>query len=139
MHSRRVVGVVVSSAFSLMSLHVAPSQAAMVATAVSWPMTTAGDDHALSARLQALGVDPNVAHARIAALTPEERAQLGRLEQLPAGGDVLGAVAFSALVLLLTDILGYTDVYPFVTRTVNGEKTTSKLENCEPTAAAAIR
>ena len=41
-----------------------------------------------------------------------------RLDQLPAGGGAVGAVVGAALlvflILLLTDILGFTDVFPFV-------------------------
>jgi hypothetical protein len=41
-----------------------------------------------------------------------------KLDQLPAGGDGLGVVIGAALVvfivLLITDILGYTDVFTFV-------------------------
>jgi hypothetical protein len=128
----------------MLTIVLAPAQAAMVDTAMPWPQLgpqVAVQDSAdeLMARLQALGVDPVVAGSRVAALTPAERAELAaRLDQLPAGGDVLGTLAFAALVLLLTDILGYTDVYSFVTRTVNGEKVSaSKVGNCEPTASAA--
>ena len=44
--------------------------------------------------------------------------QAGKLRELPAGGNAVGAFIGAALivflVLLLTDILGYTDVFPFV-------------------------
>ncbi len=77
----------------------------------------------LRARLIALGVDPAYVEERLAALTPEEAQRLAaRMDELPAGGDLAGAVIFIFLVLLITDILGYTDIYPFITRTVNGEK-----------------
>lgn len=84
---------------------------------------------ALRARLVALGVDPGLAQARVDALTEAEAAQLAaRLDSLPAGGDAVGAVIFVFLVLLVTDILGYTDVYPFITRTVNGDKCTDHAD-----------
>jgi len=41
----------------------------------------------------------------------------GKIDQLPAGGfigEVIGAVVFIFLVLLITDVLGFTHVYPFV-------------------------
>ncbi len=70
------------------------------------------------ARLQALGVDPADARARVAALSDEEAAQLAaQLDELPAGGDVLGVALIAFLVLLFTDIMGYTKVFPF-TRSV---------------------
>jgi hypothetical protein len=64
--------------------------------------------------LQAMGVDPSEVQARVAALSDEEAAQLAaRLDELPAGGDVLGVLVFVFLVLLFTDIMGWTKVFPF--------------------------
>jgi hypothetical protein len=56
------------------------------------------------------------AKARVAALNDAELAQLSsRIDSLPAGGDVgiLGFVLVVFLVLLLTDILGFTHIFPF--------------------------
>ncbi|HEX6321260.1 MAG TPA: PA2779 family protein [Burkholderiales bacterium] len=65
-------------------------------------------------QLQAQGVAPADVKARVAALTDEESAQLaGQVDSLPAGGDVLGVILTVFLVLLLTDILGFTKVFPF--------------------------
>ena len=69
-------------------------------------------------QLQALGVDPADAKARVAALSDDEAARLAAsLDRLPAGGDGFGALIGAAvlvfLVLLLTDILGFTHVFPF--------------------------
>lgn len=65
-------------------------------------------------RLQALGVDPAHARARVAALSDAEAAQLAaQMDELPAGGDLLGAAVLVFLVLLATDIMGYTKVFPF--------------------------
>jgi len=69
-------------------------------------------------RLQALGVDPANAMARVAALSDAEAAQLAaQLDELPAGGDILGAAVLIFLVLLVTDMMGYTKIFPF-TRSV---------------------
>jgi hypothetical protein len=73
------------------------------------------------AQLIGLGVDPAMAVSRAAGLSDTEiRDIAGRLDQLPAGQDFLGAVLGTALIifliLLITDILGLTDVYPFVRR-----------------------
>ena len=66
------------------------------------------------ARLQALGVDPALARARVAALTDEEAARLAaEMDALPAGGDALGVALIVFLVLLFTDIMGYTKIFPF--------------------------
>lgn len=68
----------------------------------------------VQARLQVLGVDPADARARVAALSDEEAARLAaQLEVLPAGGDVLGAAVLIFLVLLFTDVMGYTKIFPF--------------------------
>jgi hypothetical protein len=67
------------------------------------------------ARLQELGVDPADARARVAALSDAEAAQLAaQLDELPAGGSDLLVVALIVfLVLLFTDIMGYTKIFPF--------------------------
>jgi hypothetical protein len=60
------------------------------------------------------GVDPAQVRARVDALTADEAQQLAeRLDQLPAGGDVLGVLFAVFLILLITDILGLTKVFPF--------------------------
>jgi hypothetical protein len=65
-------------------------------------------------QLQAQGVSPTQAKARVAALTDEEARQLaGQVDSLPAGGDVLGVLLTVFLVLLITDILGFTKIFPF--------------------------
>ncbi|HSG74934.1 MAG TPA: PA2779 family protein [Burkholderiales bacterium] len=72
----------------------------------------------VQARLKAYGVDPVQAQARVAALTDEEAAHLAaQIDELPAGGDVLGAAVLIFLVLLFTDVMGYTKIFPF-TRSV---------------------
>ena len=67
------------------------------------------------AQLQVLGVDANAAHARVDALTHAEAKELAaRMDQLPAGGDsIIGALVFIFIVLLITDILGLTKIFPF--------------------------
>jgi hypothetical protein len=73
------------------------------------------------AQMVALGVDPAEAARRVAGLSDAEVQQIaGHLDRLPAGqsavGAVLGAALFIFLVLLITDLLGLTDVFPFVRR-----------------------
>lgn len=69
----------------------------------------------VQAQMQALGANPQAALARVDALSDDEVASLaGRLDQLPAGGtDVLGVALVVFIILLITDILGYTKVFPF--------------------------
>lgn len=65
------------------------------------------------------GVDPAMAVARVASMTPEEvRSMNQQIDELPAGGSsLLGAAVLVFLVLLFTDIMGFTDVFPFVKKT----------------------
>ena len=64
--------------------------------------------------LQTQGVDVNTAKARVDALTDEEVQKVaGKLDQMPAGGDVLGILFTVFVILLVTDILGFTKVFPF--------------------------
>lgn len=66
------------------------------------------------AQLQARGVSADEVKGRVAALTDEEARELaGRIDSLPAGGDVLGILLTVFIVLLITDILGFTKVFPF--------------------------
>lgn len=69
-------------------------------------------------RMGQLGVDAEAARARIDALGDEEvRALASRIEQLPAGGfDALGVLIVVFLVLVITDLLGYTRIFPFTRR-----------------------
>jgi hypothetical protein len=65
------------------------------------------------------GMDPDEVKARVNSLSDSEAiAVADRIEKLPAGGNAIGAIVGAALivflVLLLTDILGYTDIFPFV-------------------------
>jgi hypothetical protein len=71
------------------------------------------------AQLQKQGVTAGEAKARVNALTDDEAHKIaGKLDQLPAGGDVLGIIGvllFIFVVLLVTDILGFTHILPFTT------------------------
>lgn len=67
--------------------------------------------------LVARGIDPTEAKSRVAALTDDEASSLSsQLDKAPAGG-IIGAILLVFFVLLITDILGFTKVYPF-TRSV---------------------
>jgi hypothetical protein len=95
-----------------------PAHAAMVAThdALGRERLLIVLDRAdLQVQLQGYGVSPDDVRARVAALTDAEAAALAaRIDELPAGGvSILSAILIVFLVLLLTDILGYTKVFPF--------------------------
>jgi len=69
-------------------------------------------------QLVAMGIDPAEAKSRVTGLSDLEIQQIaGRIDELPAGegvGFVIGVILIVFLVLLITDLLGLTDVFPFV-------------------------
>lgn len=69
----------------------------------------------IQAQFEKLGVSKADAQARVAALTDDEAASLAnKIDQLPAGGDgIIGALLLIFFVLLVTDLLGLTKVFPF--------------------------
>lgn len=66
-------------------------------------------------QLVAQGVDPAQVEERVAALSDQEvREMNARLDQMPAGANaVVGALLTVFIVLLVTDLLGLTHVFPF--------------------------
>lgn len=71
----------------------------------------------VQSELVARGINPTEAKSRVAALTDEEASSLAtQLDKAPAGG-IIGAILLVFFVLLLTDILGFTKIFPF-TRSV---------------------
>ena len=69
--------------------------------------------------LMSRGIDPLEAQNRIDSLTDEEaRWVADQLDQMPAGGSffttLLIVVFLIFVILLITDISGYTDIFPFV-------------------------
>ncbi|WP_374676651.1 PA2779 family protein [Piscinibacter sp.] len=104
------------------------AQATLVSTeqvAASEGVTSAADQRAyvnsmltradVAAALQERGIDLAQAQARVAALTDDEVAHVAHtLDTAPAGAsDVLGTIVFIFLLLLITDILGFTKIFPF--------------------------
>ena len=75
------------------------------------------DREDVQAQLQAKGVNSESAKARVDSMTDSEIASInGHLDNLPAGGDIVGALVFIFIVLLITDLLGLTKVFPFIRR-----------------------
>jgi len=133
MHSsqkmKKSVAVLVMLAFSTFSTFSTPAGAAMVKTSETFKL----NQHDLSQKrihmfldrsdvhhhLVAWGINPDEAKARVDSLTDAEIENIAsRLGHLPAGGNAVGTIVGAALiifiVLLLTDILGFTDVFHFV-------------------------
>ena len=65
--------------------------------------------------LVALGVDPANAVERVNLMTAAELAEMNaQLDELPAGGSILGVVVLIFLVFVVTDVIGATDIFPFI-------------------------
>jgi hypothetical protein len=128
---RRGVALVLAVVMFVISMPLGVANAALVSTE---QVLAQGDDAAERARvlafldraevreqIVALGVDPNEAAARVRALSDAQVREIaGQLDELPAGqsaiGAVVGAIVLIFLILLVTDLLGLTDVFPFVRR-----------------------
>ncbi len=66
-------------------------------------------------QLTSLGVDPEHAQQRVATLSDTDLMALdGRLQDLPAGGDILGLVVAAFLVILILELAGVTDLFPTI-------------------------
>jgi len=128
---RAVVAAVTAGAIFATSLPV-PAQARMMSTDSVLAQQTASADRdrvqAFLARedvrqqMSSMGVSADEASQRVAALSDQEIARIaGQIPSDPAGGDALGIIIGTALlifiVLLITDIAGLTKVFPW-TRSV---------------------
>jgi uncharacterized membrane protein len=72
------------------------------------------DREAVQSQLTARGIDPAEAQARVDSLSDTEVMQIAdKIDQLPAGGSFWGTVLYLAIiaviVLLVLELLGYTD------------------------------
>lgn len=69
----------------------------------------------VQAEMQKMGITPEEAKARVASLTDAETASIAhRVDAIPAGGDgIVGGLIFIFVLLLITDLLGLTKVFPF--------------------------
>jgi predicted transcriptional regulator len=123
-HMLRSVGLGLC-AVALGTLQIPPAQAAMVGTeSVIQSESTRVSREQLAQLLErddvrqqlvAMGVDPLAAKQRVAVMTDVEVANLNqRLQDAPAGSDVLGLVVLIFIIFIITDLLGATDVFPFV-------------------------
>ena len=66
-------------------------------------------------QLLGMGVSIEDVEARINMMTQEEVAQLNQqIEDLPAGGDILGVILVVFIVFVITDVMGATDIFPFI-------------------------
>ena len=122
---RKLISVTVSAVF-LMTCVMVPAQAAMVTTDKISTQAEIQQTRAKIAQFMARsdvqqhlidnGVSPEEANSRIDSLSVAELNMLSdKIDSLPAAGtDALGVLVFVFLVLLITDIMGLTDIFPFV-------------------------
>ena len=110
---------------SLISLSFGQAQAAIIANnQVIQQMQQTADKAALlqtinradiQQQLLAMGVSTTDIENRINQMTQEEIAQLNlQINELPAGGDVLGIIVLLFIVFVITDVIGATDIFPFI-------------------------
>lgn len=114
----------VLSLLALWGLQLQPLQAAMITNNDLLQTQESASFQQVTGLLQAeqiqqqlieLGVDPEAASLRISQMTSDEIAELNHnLEQLPAGSGIIGALVTIFIVLVITDMLGATDIFPFV-------------------------
>ncbi len=120
---KRILAIVIS--ISLTGLPLVGAQAAIISNQqIINKASQANDKQALlrtinrqdvQQKLLSMGVNPADIKGRINQMTHEEVAQLNQhINELPAGGDVLGAVVLVFLVFVITDVIGATDVFPFI-------------------------
>lgn len=70
------------------------------------------DREDVRAQLVSLGVNEQVVDTRLAALTDAELNDLaGRMEQLPAGGDILAVIGIVFVILLILELVGVIDIF----------------------------
>ena len=127
--TRKAIALLVIVSFSTFSIISSPVHAKMINTSktfqqsqndlTSKSINTFLDRSEVQKYLVDWGISPEEAKIRIDSLTDEEIENIAsRIDRLPAGGDGLGTIVGAALlifiILLITDILGFTDVFSFV-------------------------
>lgn len=131
---RAYISLILVTAFLSLSVQAAPAKLAMLPTLDIVETSQSAQERAelvslikqekVQNELIKLGVNPDEALNRIASLSASEVKSLSQqIEHAKAGGDfgvgsIIGAAIFVFIVLLITDILGFTKVFPF-TRSVN--------------------
>ena len=125
----RPISYIVTVGVLALSVHLPAAHAAVIGTEAVVSTQQAEIDRSrvqsllgraeIKQQLLAAGVDPSQVSERVDALNDNEVHQLAaKIDQLPVGGDGLGVLVFVFIVLLITDILGFTDVFPFVKKPV---------------------
>ncbi|THB67973.1 MAG: hypothetical protein D6B27_03520 [Gammaproteobacteria bacterium] len=106
---------------------ISPAQAAMVSPIKATPNTILNMDKAKVADFlqrkdvqQAVknsGMELQQVISGVESMTPAEIDLIAKnIDSIPAGGDALAIIFITFIVLLITDIAGYTDIFPFVVK-----------------------
>ncbi|TVP75817.1 DUF6627 family protein [Thioalkalivibrio sp.] len=122
-HPSKVLGFLFALLLAL--LPVSPLMAGMLDTGSLIHAATAGAERAALVQrlgspdvrdaLTRMGVDPADAETRVARLTDAEISDLNaRLDQLPAGAGVLEVAVIVFLILVVTDVIGLTNIFAFI-------------------------
>jgi hypothetical protein len=74
------------------------------------------DEEAAQQQLLAWGVSPDWIKARVSSLTDAELVRISQeTDNLKAGGEsILGILALIFIVFVITDVIGATDIFPFI-------------------------
>lgn len=128
--SLKVISTAVIIAFSATVVPIVPVSAALINNeSVAQTQAVQGDRAIVNefmnradvrTKFESLGVNPSEANLRVAALSDNEVAKLAeQIKSAPAGqgvGGIIGAMIFIFIVLLITDLLGFTSVFGFTNK-----------------------
>jgi len=120
---RRTLSLVLS--FLLLLASFGQAQAAVIANSQLIQQTQQANDRAIllqtlqradvQAQLLAMGVDTADIESRVSHMTGDEIAQINQqINELPAGGDILGILVLIFIIFVITDVIGATDIFPFI-------------------------
>jgi predicted PurR-regulated permease PerM len=120
---RRPIAVFLSLLLALMPL--LPAQAAMIGNQQIINQNHPGqtrdslqqllEQETARQQLQAWGVSPDQLKSRIGSLTDAELASINQqVNDLNAGGNILGILLVIFIVFVITDVIGATDIFPFI-------------------------
>ncbi len=127
--TKQQVAVILSSLFLVSGLFVSTAQAAVVSSTdmlveqhqfeSKQSLKAFVDLDEVKSQLLELGVSADDVNARIDAMTADELAQLNAtLQDAPAGAGIVGVALTVFIVFVITDVIGATDIFPFI-RPVN--------------------
>lgn len=127
----RIIALPLAALMMVVTMPLGVAQAALVGTEQVVDPSQAETDRAYVAafiaredvrdEMRKMGVDPDEAKHRVAVMSDVEIQRVAaRINETPAGqstiGVVVGAVLTIFIILLVTDMLGLTDIFPFVKR-----------------------